>query len=100
MNTRYTALPVIAMVLKIIAFVVLLFGFINALNLFAVYSAPDATLWNRLIVALLSFGSSVVNFVLLLAASELIHVVLDIEENTRRSADTLAGGGPGTTPRA
>ncbi len=44
------------------------------------------------------FGSLVISAALI-AASEVIHVLLDIEENTRRAADAVTGQIAGTTPR-
>ena len=50
-------------------------------------------------VFVLQLLGTIVAAILLIGFSELIHVFLDIEENTRRSADIAAGKVAGTTPR-
>ena len=111
MNPRYTALPLIALVLKVLAFLLLLTGLGYVLKYLVLGSAAKAllvasgestmtvALKAHLLPALWAGTKAGLGFLGFFTASELIHVVLDIEENTRRAADTIAGAGTGFTPR-
>lgn len=111
MNPRYTALPLIALVLKVLAFLLLVAGLgyvfkylvlgssAKALLVASGQSTMTVALNAHLLPALWAGTKAVFGFLGLYTAAELIHVVLDIEENTRRAADTVAGGGTGFTPR-
>lgn len=107
MNDRYTALPLISMGLRILGYVVLALGILSFLYLLLFGVSVSIPLpggvapgeittsfgfWNGHVVP--AFSALIEGFIralLLLGASELIHVLLDIEENTRpASADTVA----------
>lgn len=106
MNARYTTLPVIAMLFKVAAFVVLVAGICGVISILAAGfpatpdASPFARIWGPVLLAIHSLGWTLLKFLILFAISELIHVALDIEENTRRTAELAAGRREGTTPRA
>lgn len=98
-SPRYPSLPLISMILKLLAYLQLAFGLVVTLVL--TYSLIRTT----------GFGASLnylfpqlfkilIGFVALLAGSELIHVFLDIESNTRRAAESAQGYDMRSTPRA
>ena len=96
---RYASLPLISLIIKLMGYLALGFGaalFIVGV-IAAIRSKGSVEIIGLFLVQLLA---TVVAAVLLIAFSELIHVLLDIEENTRRSADIAAGRVTGTTPRA
>jgi hypothetical protein len=111
MNPRYTALPLLALVLKVLSFLLLLAGLgyvlkylvfgssAKALLVASGHSTLAVALKAHVLPALWAGTKAVFGFLGLFTAAELIHVILDIEENTRRAADTIAGGGTGFTPR-
>lgn len=111
MNPRYTALPLIALVLKLLAFLLLVAGLGYVLKYLVLGSSAKAllvasgesalavSLKAHVLPALWAGVKTVFGFLGLFTAAELILVVLDIEENTRRTADTVAGAGTGFTPR-
>lgn len=92
MNPRYTALPLIASVLKLLAAIVLVVGLASAAwaLLFGAWpgfwSGHVHAAGNRLL-------SAAIRGIVLWAIAELVHVALDIEENTRRAADAVAKTG-------
>jgi hypothetical protein len=94
MNGRYTALPMISMGLRILGYVVLIIGILASLSyLFFGISVPQIAGFNgpgfwatHIVPAYTALVESAIRALLLVGAAELIHVVLDIEENTRREA--------------
>jgi hypothetical protein len=98
MNTRYTALPIVSAILKIIGWVVIILAIIGT-GYHVLVGYPGVKFWDGHIAmpfAALIAGAS--HGLILLAASEGIHVLLDIEENTRRAADSASGTVAATTP--
>ncbi len=96
---RYATLPLISLIIKLLGYLALGFGVaLFIVGVFAVIRSKG----NLEIIGffLMQLLATVVTAVLLIGFSELIHVFLDIEENTRRTADTAAGRVTGTTPRA
>lgn len=94
---RYATLPLVSLVMKLIGFLVV--GFSVAVFLFGVYAMIVRGSMEGLGVFLLQLFGSLILSIVLVALSELIHVFLDIEENTRRLADLATGTVTGTTPR-
>lgn len=118
-NARYSALPIVALVLKVLGFVVILGGMVMA----AVYFISGTTeplvqlglmmdlkaenvarvvpgFWvGHLVPACKEFICTVIIGTLLIGTSEAIHVLMDIEENTRRSADAATKTTSNSTPR-
>ena len=112
MVPRYTALPIIAIILKILSYVVLLVTLLSSAFLLVVGSMPQVSqtisttpgilgssfLHAHLIPAFTSFLSGSLLTLFIMAFSHGIHVLLDIEENTRRTADLAAGEPSQPTP--
>ena len=78
---KYGALRIIASVFKYLAWIILILGLIQAIFLGG--SAPRIIF--SIIIAILSF-------LVLLAAGQLIYLFLDIEQNTRETAERLKQG--------
>jgi hypothetical protein len=97
-TSRYAALPLISFLLKLLGYLALLAAVFSAgRTLYQGRVAADLT-----DVFLIAFGRLASGFgqaLLFVAASEVIHVLLDIESNTRRAADAASGQLSGTTPR-
>jgi ABC-type long-subunit fatty acid transport system fused permease/ATPase subunit len=99
MERRFTALRIIGTVLKILAWIALLFGILLAVASVVVgfgLSGQEALLGLDLagpLGAVAMFIAVIIvaifNFLLLYAAGEAIYVFLAIEENTRRAAYIL-----------
>lgn len=96
-TSRYASLPLVSLLLKLIGF--LLLGFAVAIFLFGIYAMISRGSTAALGFFVGQLVGGVIASVLLIAASEVIHVILDIEENTRRAADAATGQVTGTTPR-
>lgn len=96
-TSRYASLPLISLLIKLTGFLTLGFGV--AIFLFGVYAMISRGTIDALGAFVLQLFGSIVIAMLLIAFSELIHVFLDIEENTRRAADAATGTVTGTTPR-
>lgn len=97
-TSRYAALPLISFLLKLLGYLAVLAAVFGAGRiLFQGRVAADLT------EVILQAGWRLVyglgEALLLIAASEIIHVLLDIEANTRRAADAATGNISGTTPR-
>jgi hypothetical protein len=95
MNGRYTALPMISMGLRILGYIVLVLGVLTAVY-YLIFGQPVVTLdfgsfqvpkpgfiRGHLVPAFWALIDSGIRALLLVGAAELIHVMLDIEENTR-----------------
>lgn len=78
---RYSGLRTISAVLLLIAIATLLivFGELKSLSNYAFENGG----W---ILPAIQFGVGLIVFIILLANSELIHVFIDIEENTRKTS--------------
>jgi hypothetical protein len=90
---RYTGLEAISRVFRILAWVVAILGGLGVIGASFGLVAQERSA--EAFVTLLVGGLIVALYVLLLmAASEGIKIVIDIEDNTRRTANALIGGGP------
>jgi hypothetical protein len=118
METRYRALRTIATIFKVLGWVILILGILSACGSSALVmlggstmlglpgggraGASDASLVYSLIIAAVSFIVMIVTVglyaLVLIAASEGIHVFLDIEENTREMVRRLGPKSGGTAP--
>jgi hypothetical protein len=94
---RYASLPLVSLLMKLLGFLTLGFGV--AVFLFGIYAMISRGSMAALGMFLLQLFGCVVLSIILIALADLIHVLLDIEDNTRRSADALRGEISGTTPR-
>ncbi len=95
-ETRYGALRTIAVILRVFAWIVGIgcaIGFVVALIWAAV--AGEA---GPLGIGVMLLIYAVFGFIYLYAATEAIYVILDIEANTRRSADLLQRQAQPPTP--
>ena len=94
MNQRYTALPVIALGLKACAYILLVASVIMSIVRLIIGISDLLGFWQgHLVPACQGLFYGIVSWLVLLGFSEGIHVLLDIEENTRRTAD-MSGGPP------
>ena len=113
MVPRYTALPIIAIILKIMAWIVLLAALASSAYLVVVGSGPPQSallgaearallrspfLHWHLMPAFVNLVGGTLLSLLIMAVADGIHVLLDIEENTRRVADLAAGETAQQTP--
>lgn len=96
-TSRYASLPLISLLIKLLGFLTLGFGV--AIFLFGIFAMLSRGSLQQVGLFLLQLFGSLIVSAALIAASEVIHVLLDIEENTRRAADALTGQTAGTTPR-
>lgn len=94
---RYASLPLISLLLKMLGYLGLGFGV--AVFLFGIYAMIARGTLEPLPMFFLQLFACVVASVVLIALADLIHVLLDIEDNTRRTADVATGRVSGTTPR-
>jgi hypothetical protein len=100
MNTRYTVLPVVAMLLKVLSYVVLVAGLVLVLKDLFLGVAEGSPFWlGHVLPACREMVYTLVRGLLLFSAAELIHVVMDIEENTRRASEASTGVAVVATPR-
>jgi len=107
MEQRFTALRVIAVVFKVLAWITLILGLLGAMSLFALGVRPGpfgrAALPRMMNAGLIGAFSvaimTVIYFLLLYAAGDSIYLFLAIEENTRATAQYLAQS-RGPTPSA
>lgn len=95
---RYGSLPLVSLLMKLLGFLTLGFGV--AVFIFGVIAMVSRGSYSALGAFLLQLFGSVVLSIVLIALADLIHVLLDIEDNTRRTADAAVGSVSGTTPRA
>ncbi len=111
MVPRYTALPIIAMFLKVFGWIliaaavvssalVLVFGQKTGAELADAAGAAVQSEFLRihLAAAFWALVNGLVRGLLVLGASEAIQVLLDIEENTRRAAEAATGESIRPTP--
>ena len=96
MEKRYGALRFIALVHKVAAGVALLYSGLNVVGVIFLRTVIGSTA-NATYYALAILGSLLVAL-LLWAIAESILVIIDIEANTRRSADLLASRESATAP--
>lgn len=96
---RYALLPVVALILKLLGYLLLVTAVISGLSTFFGGGRTSPDLTETFLLAVQRILSGMIHGFLLIAASEVIHVLLDIEENTRRAADVASGQVSGTTPR-
>jgi len=102
---RYASLPLLSLVLRLVS--LLIVGFSITFFLYAVKEsfrlAPPTESLRMFLSMLSSYALSFFRYLLLALAlrivADLILVLLDIEENTRRTADAITGQISGTTPR-
>lgn len=113
MVPRYTTLPIIAIILKIMAWTILFAAFLSSAFLLVVGSDSAAAaamagearsllrspfLHGHLVPAFVHLLGGSLLALLVMAVADGIHVLLDIEENTRRVADLAAGEPAQSTP--
>ena len=86
METKYGSLRTVAEIIKIASFVVLFVGLYFTIS----FGMSESTYGlDPTMLIILSIFVTLLIFVSMLAASALIYVFLDTEENTRRSAEML-----------
>ncbi|MGQ9903762.1 MAG: hypothetical protein ACUVRU_05325 [Anaerolineae bacterium] len=100
---RYGALRLIAFALQVVAWVSIILGLLSALGIFLAGAfslidlsllgqpadSPTASLTVGIIGAIASLLVATVQFAGLLAASQMIYLLIDAEQNTRVAADAL-----------
>ncbi len=100
---RYGALRLVGFVLQVLAWVSIILGLLTALGIFLAGAfslihlplpgqpagAPPASLIAGIIGAVASLLVATIQFVSFLAASQMIYLLIDMEQNTRVTADAL-----------
>jgi hypothetical protein len=100
MNPRYTALPLIAVVIKLLAWLVIVIAILGSLK-FLFLGVEGWNFWKgHVVMAFWELVNGAIRGIVLLAVAEGVHVLLDIEENTRRAADAATGTITAPTPQA
>ena len=106
MNPRYTALPVISMILKVLGWLLILAGVLYSVK-YLILGVPvnSMRLFDRVWRGHIEAGITALFWpllggVLLIGVAESVHVLLDIEENTRRAADAARGTAATCTPKS
>ncbi|MBX7245921.1 MAG: hypothetical protein K1X53_10515 [Candidatus Sumerlaeaceae bacterium] len=105
MNPRYTKLAVVALLLQVVSILTLIAGPSWSAWLLVRYFSAEASqrffsVHEAVMGAAAFTAKAVLASLILFAFSELIHVLLDIEVNTRRAADAASGETSDTTPKA
>ena len=90
MNERFRILRALAIVLKIIAWVVLASGVIAFFVLLAMGSLIGRGMISGVAGAFLALVYGIIVFISLYALAEIIHVLLSIEDSARTVADKLS----------
>lgn len=100
-SPRYPSLPLISMILKLLAYLQLAFGIVVTLVFtYSLLRTTGSGFGAAVSYLFPQLFKIIISFVALLAGSELIHVFLDIESNTRRTAEAAQGYDMRSTPRA
>lgn len=92
MEKRYRALKIIAGIYKFFAYIVLIIGVILSFGNLMRFARGEIYFWEKggIIAGLVQGGLTLIItffiFISLLALAESIYVIIDIEENTRKSA--------------
>ena len=100
MNTRYTLLPFVSMVLQLLAYLMFLAAIILGVKYLFLGTAIEGVWQGHIVPSVKVFLNLAIKGFILLAVSEGIHVLMDIEENTRRAADATEGRPAECTPDA
>ncbi len=82
MGKRYGFLKIASWLFKIVAIVVVIVGVVSGLGIMFARELPPNTMRSMSVVLILA---GVLQFFLLFALGELVRIVLQIEENTRKS---------------
>lgn len=101
---RYAALPLISLLMKLVGY--LMIGFGLAVLVVGIISAVrhsivigDSSGFTYIVPLIFQMFRHFIYALMLIGLAELIYVLLDIEDNTRRTADYVTGRVSGTTPR-
>lgn len=97
-TSRYAWLPLLSMLLRLCGYAAFLFGILQAVVI-VWRPGTSVSFTGQISPALQSLFWGFVRALELLIIAEAIHVLLDIEQNTRRTADAAQGTRSGTTPR-
>ena len=98
MTQRYATLPFIALILRLLGYLYLIYSIGKmALIAFASQAFEDVPTRIMRIFDALFYGILLCG--LMIAVSECLHLLMDVESHTRRAADAACGTITGTTPR-
>jgi hypothetical protein len=86
MERKYSFLPFAAKVLRIVAWIVLVVGVVGSIVASVVLGVTVGGI-GGFFLAVLGIISSFLSWVFLLTAKELLYLFMDVEENTRRTAE-------------
>jgi hypothetical protein len=89
---KYALLRTIAAIFKILAWIILVVGIVGSIW-GGIYIVGELGTLGYIAVTG-GVVCSVLTFIVLLAAAELIYVILDIEQNTRKTSEQLKSGYP------
>jgi len=96
MEQKYKFLHTAATIFKVLAWVALVLGIIGSIAAAASTGIMPRGVGFGILTAVLGIVYSVVSWVALLAIAELLHLFMDLEQNTRETAERLKSGHPGT----
>lgn len=93
----------ISLLLKTVGYLMIGFGLavfvVGVISAVRYSSAAESSAFAFITPLILQFVRQFIYALMLIGAAELIYVLLDIEESTRRTADYVTGRASGTTPR-
>ena len=97
MKRKYGALRVIAVILTVLAWIALILGVLGSIltgvlgaDVLTTVDIPGGTF--AAITIIVGIIVSIVHFLILLGAAQLIYLLVDVERNTRETAYRLRGG--------
>ncbi len=90
MNRKYKFLQTAATIFKVIGWIVLVLGIISSIVLAITMGSTFGNL--SILYAIFGIVYSVVSWVGLLAVAEIFVLLIDLEENTRETAELLRAG--------
>ncbi len=97
MNRRYRFLHTAATIFKVIGWIVLVVGVIGSIVIAATMGTAVPGIGGGLgvLYAILGIVYSVIGWVSLLAFAEILYLLIDLEQNTRETAERLRAGTAG-----
>ncbi len=99
-SPRYSSLPFLASVIRIFGYILLVWAFFSAALVWLMPAEGTLVIKNAIFASLRAFFQNIFFGVVTLALADVLLVLMDIEENTRRATDALQGTRTLATPRA
>lgn len=99
-SPRYSSLPFLASVIRVFGYLLLIWAFFSAALAWVIPPEGTLVIKTAIFTSLRSFFQNIFWGVVTLAVSDVLLVLMDIEENTRRTTEALLGARTLATPRA